>query len=793
MIDAKEALSAPSGPSDPVGDKIRFILRHYKDHFTEIYPQEHYKWKAIDWYRQKWDPGVPLSEFPAMVETALSESANLLAARMYYAYPMATEFARDMTEKAREAFQVLYDESRPLAERYEIFRRDFDSYVKPLGKNHYQDLHAVSVYLTFEYPDRYFFYKYSVYTAFCARVGYHEEKPRRSSSVWKLEANNRLHQRILAEVQKDPELLQLNRERAAEFHTYNDAGLHILAADIAYYGAHYMQESDFALLAASEETEEPAAAAAPVDASADAMPGTDIPLNTILYGPPGTGKTYYTVIYAVSIIEDKELAAVRSEPYSEVLKRYNHYKENHQIAFTTFHQSYGYEEFIEGIKPDVPDDDADGNASGVRYKVSPGIFKAFCDRARQATAASAVQVKDFGMNDLPSIWKVSLEGTGDNPTRTECLKHGHIRIGWDEYQEKITDQTDFSAHGGKNPLNAFINRMQIGDVVLSCYSASTIDAIGVITGDYEWHNEYKQYKRLRKVNWIVKNIRENILECNGGVSMTLSTVYRMSNITMADVYRMIEKYSPKPLPQAAQPGGTAPACPAEARYVFIIDEINRGNISKIFGELISLIEPSKREGLPEGILALLPYSQKPFGVPKNVYLIGTMNTADRSVTALDTALRRRFSFREMLPDPELLASVSVEGMSVREMLSTMNQRIAVLYDREHTIGHAYLLPLKDDPSMETLGRIFEDKIFPLLQEYFFDDYGKIRLVLGDNRKPDPAKQFIQAESINYAALFGDAETGAQDDCLYRINADAFYDPEAYLSICLSQKQSEDEP
>ena len=102
------------------------------------------------------------------------------------------------------------------------------------------------------------------------------------------------------------------------------------------------------------------------------------------------------------------------------------------------------------------------------------------------------------MNSLPNIWKVSLEGTGDNPTRTECLKNGHIRIGWDEYKEKITDQTDFSAYGGKNPLNAFINRMQIGDVVLSCYSASTIDAIGVITGDYEWHNEYKQYKAAAK-------------------------------------------------------------------------------------------------------------------------------------------------------------------------------------------------------------------------------------------------------------------------------------------------------
>lgn len=146
----------------------------------------------------------------------------------------------------------------------------------------------------------------------------------------------------------------------------------------------------------------------------------------------------------------------------------------------------------------------------------------------------------------------------------------------------------------------------------------------------------------------------------------------------------------------------------------------------------------------------------------------------------------------MLPDPALLAGVMVKGMSIREMLVTINQRIAVLYDREHTIGHAYLIPLKDDPRMETLGRIFEDKIFPLLQEYFFDDYEKIRLVLGDNRKPDASKQFIQAESINYTALFGDTDLGDAEDCVYRINTAAFYDPEAYHSICLSQGSSEDQ-
>lgn len=773
--------------SDPVSRKIQFIIRHYKEHFDEVDVQEHYKWKAIDWYRQHWNDSVSPSEFAAMVETSLGEADNLLSARMYYAYAMAVEFAQAAPERVQELFRILYDESRPLAERYESFRKGFDGYVKPLGKNHYQDLHAVSVYLTFEYPERYFIYKYSVYRTFSERVGYREEKPKHSSSVWKLEANNRLCQRILEEVKKDDDLIRCNQKRAAEFHTYGDQDLHMLAVDIAFYGAIYMQESDFASLAASEETE--STVSLPDNAEPVVDFGTDIPLNTILYGPPGTGKTYYTVIYAVATIEDQELEKVQAEPYSEVRKRYDAYKENGQIAFTTFHQAYGYEEFIEGIKPVIfTEDGSEDSAETIRYKVEPGVFKKFCERASQSATASAVHAKNFGINDYPNIWKVSLEGTGDNPTRTECLQNGHIRIGWDGYGKEITDQTDFSQWGGKSPLNAFINRMQIGDVVLSCYSASTIDAIGVVTGDYEWHDEYKQFKRMRRVNWIVKNIQENILDANGGISMTLSTVYRMANISMSDIYRIIEKY----MPVQSQQVGTATS-PGETRYVFIIDEINRGNISKIFGELITLIEPSKREGQPEGIRVLLPYSQKTFSVPKNVYLIGTMNTADRSITAIDTALRRRFCFREMLPDPELLADISVEGMSIREMLSTMNQRIAALYDREHTIGHAYFMPLKEDSSMDMLGHIFEDHILPLLQEYFFEDYGKIRLVLGDNRKSDPAKQFVQAVQIDYASLFGNTEFGTERDFVYRINPAAFYDPEAYLSICLPQGQDEDAP
>jgi len=445
-----------------------------------------------------------------------------------------------------------------------------------------------------------------------------------------------------------------------------------------------------------------------------------IALNTILYGPPGTGKTFNTMAYAVAICEDKDVEEIKKEMkenYDSVKQRYDALKDEGRIEFVTFHQSYGYEDFIEGIKPILGDDDN----PGLNYELHPGIFKNFCESAEKSfTNSLPDSEKDDAFDKSWNLLLKKLSESEDEKISIEPKNKKSFSVGFNETR----------------------------------------------TGLYAGARRYFNKKQLR-----------NIYNGQLGVPSGALDSYR----------RRIVEYMIKycSLPEKAKKKEVDNN--ANQNYVFIIDEINRGNISKIFGELITLIEPSKRLGEKERMKVTLPCSGDEFGVPNNVYILGTMNTADRSIAMMDTALRRRFNFVEMMPDTSKSSplngkEIEYKGVIINicEMLKTINERIKYLYDREHTIGHAFFVNVK---TFDDLKLVFKNKVIPLLQEYFYDDYEKIRLVLGDNGK-DEVRQFI-TKVLPQKDLFKKGEDDEDlntEKYIYQINQDAFDNPESYKGI-----------
>ncbi|EAL9500792.1 endonuclease [Campylobacter jejuni] len=422
-----------------------------------------------------------------------------------------------------------------------------------------------------------------------------------------------------------------------------------------------------------------------------------IPLNQILYGPPGTGKTYHTIDKALEILGEN------LESRDEKKAKFDEYVRKGQIVFTTFHQSYGYEEFVEGIKPII---DNDENSQEVKYDVKDGIFKELCDKSLKNYILSMQNENEIDLDKLifefaNYINQDFLNKGNEFPLENKVSIKKILLNFKDEYRSfslggSIKSPQSLTIDIIKRDYLNFKNKKILSFKDIKPKYDSQSDYHGNAIYYFMFYNKLKEFENIQNEKF---KIKKEILKS----------------------------------------------------YIIIIDEINRGNVSKIFGELITLIEPSKRIGEKEELKVTLPYSGEKFGVPKNVYIIGTMNTADRSITSLDTALRRRFEFIEMMPDVSKL-SMDCEGINLQELLKAINTRIEYLLDREKTIGHAFFVSVEN---LEDLKKVFQNKIIPLLQEYFYNDYALINAVLNHNgmikedKKDDKYLQKIKnLDSVN---------------------------------------------
>ncbi|GMG81459.1 hypothetical protein LNKW23_06720 [Paralimibaculum aggregatum] len=505
---------------------------------------------------------------------------------------------------------------------------------------------------------------------------------------------------------------------------------------------------------------------------ATAMPAAT---NLILYGPPGTGKTYATAWEAVRLCLGGAAAEPLRDDRDALMTEYRRLAGEGRIEFVTFHQSFSYEDFVEGLRPTTAseqeaDDEGAGASGGFRLKPHAGVFKIISERARLDTGNAPAKRLDRSR----PIYKVALGQRGIHESRIrEGLDGGLIHFGWggdidwsderfddfDEIRKTWNEQKDPDATGKDSNIEmtfAFRSGLQVGDYVVISDGRDRFRAFGRVSGEYYFDADADFHPHRRSVEWIWR-------DDNGAERAPFySRNFRRHSVYCLDPegidWDALESV-------VIDPDAERPVANARP-HVLIIDEINRANISKVFGELITLLEVDKRLGCENEVRVRLPYSGANFGVPANLHIIGTMNTADRSIALLDTALRRRFTFRELMPDTDELRralaarqldAANLDGIDLCKLLTTLNERIEYLFDREHQIGHAYFTGCTTRADVDDVMR---HKIIPLLAEYFYEDWSKVAAVLGDGDGTNGAR-FLESRRLVAPAGLADDDLGGE--------------------------------
>lgn len=447
-------------------------------------------------------------------------------------------------------------------------------------------------------------------------------------------------------------------------------------------------------------------------------------INLILYGPPGTGKTYQTAWEAVRLcLGDAVAVGLSGEKNRDrLMAEYRRLMSEGRIEFVTFHQSMSYEEFVEGLRPGADADDPPENGAGLRLEPVSGIFQRVARRAEASARDGASPGQDA-------------DATAAMPDAPES-----------DVAASVPPETESSDNRDRQPQQGLENGLftvgQLPPVRDGTFRKLAQEVAQKLANEYPQGFSLHQYREA-----LVRAGRETGIEPTGGWEKhnmpTWASHPDQAWLVPAGAAEAVAASSNPQTNGGQQTSGATVRVEnnTASAHVLIIDEINRANISKVFGELITLLEPDKRLGRRDEIQLTLPYSKKRFGVPPNLHIIGTMNTADRSIALLDTALRRRFKFKELMPNPSVL-SPNVGGINLQKLLATINDRIEYFFDREHQIGHAYFTGCT---SLAAVEDVMRHKVIPLLSEYFYEDWSKVAAVLGDG--PQGPSRFLEARRL----------------------------------------------
>lgn len=684
---------------------IRDALKYYKDNFAKCWEDEKYKWVAVKHFQENWK--IDAGNFAEMLEQSLSQSYNLLQGGMYYASKMVCALAKVDPEKMRSLFRTLFNEDIPLAERLQPFRSGCDElldvYRSQITRspekalNHYQDLRALCVYLSFRFPDKYFLFKYRMYTGFRKLVGWKETSQEKDPEIRKYDNYAKMCQAVIEEIRADPELQEMQRRQLdREPDCYKDPEFHLLAQTIIFVSSEMKDTGP------SQETEQKGAAVA----------DEDIETRRYWLYSPGDGAAIWNECYkngfmAIGWDEIGDLTAFTSKDEMKQAM-----KEEIDPTKSYMNAAHATWQFVHEMKPG----DIVFAKKGMHQLVGRGVVES--DYAFDATR-----------KHYKNIRRVKWTHKGEWPHPGQAV------------MKTLTDITAYTDYVAK--LNALFESDVEDDIEDREVDYPIYDAEKFLE---EVFMDEESYEKLVALVRTKKNV---ILQGAPGVGKTFAAkrlAYSMMGVKDPNRVMMVQfhqSYSYEDFIIGFRPSETgfelkrgafynfckAAEIDSENEYFFIIDEINRGNLSKIFGELFMLIESDKR-----GVELQLLYSDEKFSVPGNVYIVGMMNTADRSLAMLDYALRRRFAFFEMKPGFNTDGFKAYRKGLASEKFDRLihcveNLNTAIATDESlgegFCIGHSYFCSLKKATD-QALSGIVEFELIPLLKEYWFDEPTKVQ-------------------------------------------------------------------